>query len=99
MKTQQRSVLVIDVGGTNIKVLATGQKEPVKIPSGPKITAKEMVKAVRNATAGWDYSAVSIGYPGPVVQGHPLSEPRNIGGGWVGFDFKEAFGRPIKMLN
>ena len=99
MKTQHRSVLVIDVGGTNIKVLATGQKEPVKIPSGPKITAKKMVKDVRNATAGWDYSAVSIGYPGPVAHGHPLSEPRNIGGGWVGFDFKKAFGRPIKMLN
>ena len=99
MKTQQRSVLVIDVGGTNIKVLATGQKEPVKIPSGPKMTAKKMVKDVRNATTGWDYSAVSIGYPGPVVHGHPLGEPHNLGGGWVGFDFKKAFGRPIKMLN
>ena len=99
MKTKHRSVLVIDVGGTNIKVLATGQKEPVKIPSGPKMTAKKMVREVKNATAGWDYSAVSIGYPAPVVHGHPLSEPRNLGGGWVGFDFKKAFGRPIKMLN
>src|ERR1035437_8133594 len=99
MKTQQRSVLVIDVGGTNIKVLATGQKEPVKIPSGPKMTAKKMVKEVRDATKDWSYSVVSIGYPAPVVHGHPLSEPHNLGGGWVGFDFRKAFGRPVKIVN
>jgi polyphosphate glucokinase len=99
MKRKHRSVLVIDVGGTHIKVLATGQKVPIKIPSGPKMTAKKMVKDVQKATAGWDYSAVSIGYPGPVVHGHPLTEPHNLGEGWVGFDFKKAFGWPTKLLN
>ena len=99
MQNQQKSILVIDVGGTHIKVLATGQKEPVKIPSGPKMTAKRMAKEVRNATKNWTYSAVSIGYPGPVVHGHPLSEPHNLGGGWVGFDFRKAFGRPVKIVN
>jgi polyphosphate glucokinase len=96
---KQKNILVIDVGGTNIKVLATGQKEPVKIPSGPKMTAKKMVKEVRHATKDWNYSVVSIGYPAPVVHGHPLSEPHNLGGGWVGFDFRKAFGRPVKIMN
>ena len=99
MNKNVKSILVIDVGGTNVKVLATGQKEPIKIPSGPKMTARKMVKEVRKATSGWKYSAVSIGYPGPVVHGRPLSEPRNLAGGWVGFDFKKAFGCPIKIVN
>jgi len=99
MKHERENILVIDVGGTNVKILATGQKEPVKIPSGPKMTAKEMVKLVRAAASDWNYSRVSIGYPGPVVHGHPLSEPHNLGGGWVGFDFRKAFGRPVKIVN
>jgi polyphosphate glucokinase len=99
MPNPHKNILVIDVGGTHIKVLATGQKEPVKIPSGPKITAKKMVKEVRDATKDWHYSVVSIGYPAPVVHGHPLSEPHNLGGGWVGFDFRKAFGRPVKIVN
>lgn len=99
MLKQLRTILVIDVGGTHVKVLASGQKEPVKISSGPKMTAKKMVKAVREATKDWNYSVISIGYPGPVVHGHPLGEPHNLGGGWVGFDFRKAFGRPVKMVN
>jgi polyphosphate glucokinase len=86
------NILVIDVGGTHIKALATGRRKPLKIRSGPKMTAKEMVRMVRQATTGWNYAVVSIGYPGPVLHGKPLSEPRNLGGGWVGFDFKKAFG-------
>jgi len=99
MKKQRQSILVIDVGGTHVKVLATGKKNPVKIPSGRKMTAKKMVKAVLKAAAGWNYSAVSIGYPGPVIHGRPLSEPYNLGGGWVGFDFQKAFGCPVKLTN
>src|SRR5712691_4695170 len=99
MDNHDKKILVIDVGGTNVKVLVTGQKEPVKIPSGPKMTARKMVNDVRKAAAGWEYSGVSIGYPGPVIHGHPLCEPHNLGGGWVGFDFKKALGRPVKILN
>jgi len=99
MPNAQRLILVIDVGGTHVKVLATGQKEPVKIDSGPKMTAKKMVKQVREATKNWNYGVVSMGYPGPVVHGHPLSEPHNLGGGWVGFDFRKAFGRPVRIVN
>jgi polyphosphate glucokinase len=99
METKPKNILVIDVGGTHVKVLATGRKEPVKIISGPKMTAKKMVKEVQEATKDWNYSVVSIGYPAPVVHGHPLCEPHNLGGGWVGFDFRKAFGRPVKIVN
>jgi polyphosphate glucokinase len=92
-------VLVIDVGGSHIKVLATGRKTPLKIPSGPDLTARTMVRRVRKAVAGWRYDAISIGYPGAVLHGKPVSEPRNLGGGWVGFDFRKAFGRPARVIN
>src|ERR1017187_9362401 len=92
-------ILVIDVGGTNIKIIATGRRTRVKITSGPHMTARQMVAAVCAATAGWKYDAVSIGCPGPVVQGRVTVEPVNLGGGWVGFDFKKAFGRPVKVIN
>jgi polyphosphate glucokinase len=99
MEKQQRKILVIDVGGTHIKVLATGQKEETKIDSGPKMTAKRMVREVRDATEHWEYDVVSIGYPGPVIHGHPLSEPHNLGRGWVSFDFRKAFGKPVRITN
>jgi polyphosphate glucokinase len=92
-------VVVIDVGGSHIKVLATGRSTPIKIPSGPKMTASRMVRDVRRAVAGWKYDAVSIGYPGVVLHGKPVSEPRHLGGGWVGFRFKQAFGCPVIVIN
>src|SRR2546430_15121739 len=92
-------VLVIDVGGTHVKVLATGRQKHVQIDSGPSMTPAKMVAAVRAATVGWKYDAVSIGYPGVVVHGRPILEPRHLGSGWRGFDFKKAFGRPVKMVN
>lgn len=94
-----RSVLVVDVGGTNIKVLATGQKAARKIPSGRAMTATRMAKAVKRLTQDWKYDAVVVGYPGPVAGGRVIHEPFNLGGGWVGFDFQKAFGRPVKMVN
>ena len=91
--------LVIDVGGTHVKVLATGHTKRVEIPSGPKMTPAKMVAAVRGATVGWKYDAVSIGYPGAVVHGRPIIEPLHLGSGWVGFDFKKALGRTVKIVN
>jgi predicted NBD/HSP70 family sugar kinase len=91
--------LVIDVGGTNIKVLMTGRRVPVKIPSGRNLTPRAMVRGVREAIAGWKYDNVSIGYPGPVVRGRPLLEPWNLGKGWVAFDYRKAFGRPVRIIN
>jgi predicted NBD/HSP70 family sugar kinase len=92
-------ILVIDVGGTNIKVLASGKRTPIKIPSGPRMTPGIMVKAVLEATAGWEYDVVSIGYPGPVSHGRPVREPWNLGSGWVRFDYKKALHRPVRIIN
>jgi polyphosphate glucokinase len=92
-------VLVIDVGGTHIKLLATGQPEMRKIPSGPELTAAEMTAKVLEATRDWEYEKISVGYPGPVVHGKPLQEPWNLGPGWVDFDFAAHFGKPVKIIN
>lgn len=94
-------ILVIDVGGTNVKVLASGKRTPIKIPSGPHMTPSLMVTEVlaATATAGWQFDAISIGYPGPVSNGRPALEPWNLGKGWVRFDFKKAFRKPVKIIN
>jgi predicted NBD/HSP70 family sugar kinase len=91
--------MVIDIGGTHVKLYGAGRLEAAKIDSGPAMTPKRLVKAVRKVTDGWKYDAISIGYPGPVVHGKPLHDPAHLGKGWVGFDFQKAFGRPVKMIN
>jgi polyphosphate glucokinase len=92
-------VLVIDVGGTSVKILATGQAECRSFPSGATLTPKGMVAEVKKLAADWKYDVLSIGIPGPVLHGRPIAEPRNLGRGWVGFDFAVAFGRPVKIIN
>jgi polyphosphate glucokinase len=94
-----KRVLVVDVGGTSVKILVNGQKVRRSFPSGPKMTPKAMVSGVKRLAADWEYDAVSVGYPGPVFRGTPIAEPRNLGRGWVGFDFARAFGRPAKVIN
>ena len=91
--------LVLDVGGTNVKVLCTGESEPRRVPSGERLTPSTMVTAVRKLTRDWKYDVVSIGIPGPVGVHGPRSEPGNLGGGWVGFDFAAAFERPVRIIN
>jgi polyphosphate glucokinase len=93
------NVLVVDIGGTHVKILATGQKERREFVSGPTLTPKQMVAAVRKAGSGWSYDVLSIGYPGPVLRGRPIAEPHNLGRDWVGFDFEKAFRRPVKVVN
>jgi predicted NBD/HSP70 family sugar kinase len=92
-------VLVIDIGGNSVKVLATGETEPRTFPSGPALTPHEMVSAVHKLTEDWDYDAVSIGYPGRARESRPVLEPNNLGHGWVRFDFKKALGVPFKLVN
>jgi polyphosphate glucokinase len=92
-------VLVVDVGGNHVKFLVTGQETPREFASGPSMTAEEMVSGVLKAAKDWKYEAVSIGYPGAVLRGRPVSEPHNLARGWVGFDFEAAFGCPVKLLN
>src|SRR5271166_3097419 len=93
------NVLAIDVGGTNVKMLASGHEARRKFTSGPTLTAKQMVDEVRKVATDWQYDAVSIGYPGPVLDGRILAEPHNLGKGWVGFNFEKAFNCPVKVVN
>ena len=87
-------VLVVDVGGTHVKVLASGEKAPREFASGPTLTAEQMVAGAKSVASDWKYDAVSLGYPGPVLHGRPVVEPRHLGPGWVGFDYESAFGCP-----
>jgi len=92
-------VLMIDVGGTNVKLMASGHEGRRKVPSGPKLTPSRMVREVLKATEDWEYEAISLGYPSPVVDGKPAREPLNLGGGWLKFDFEKAFKRPVRFIN
>src|SRR5215831_5793493 len=93
------NVLVVDVGGTHVKILASGQKQSREFRSGPKLTAKQMVAGVKKLAKDWKYNAVSIGYPGVVVGNRPVADPYNLGNGWAGFDFGAAFKCPVKVIN
>jgi polyphosphate glucokinase len=93
------NVLAIDIGGTNVKILASGQKAPRKFPSGPDLTPRQMVAGVKRLARGWKFEAVSIGYPGMVIHNRPVAEPRNLGRGWIGFDYRAAFRKPVKIVN
>ena len=92
-------ILVVDIGGNNVKLLVTGQKTPRKVPSAPNLSPGRMVAAIRKATADWKYDAVTIGYPGPVKKGRIEAEPVNLGRGWTRFDFRKAFRRPVRVIN
>src|SRR5271170_422279 len=93
------NVLVVDVGGTHVKVLATGQDQKREFVSGPKLTPKQMVRKVGSLVVDWKYDVISIGYPGPVLRNRPISEPWNLGKGWLGFNFEGAFQCPVKVIN
>lgn len=92
-------VLVVDIGGSHVKILLGGQTEPRRAPSGPRMSPASMVQKVRALAKGWDFDVISIGYPGPVRDGAPVGEPPNLGKGWVGFDYAGAFGKPVKLIN
>lgn len=93
------SILVIDIGGSKLKILASGQTEPRRHLTGPEFTPQMMVEAVRELANGWKYSAISMGYPGQVSDHGPRQEPGNLGPGWVGFDYAAAFDLPVRIIN
>src|ERR1700682_1068036 len=92
-------ILAVDVGGSHVKILATGQKQKREIVSGPRMTARQMVSRVKKLAEGWADDAVSVGFPGPVLHDRPVAEPRNLGPGWLGFAFMSAFGLPVRVIN
>jgi polyphosphate glucokinase len=94
-----KRILVVDIGGTRVKLLVTGQTLKRTMDSGPHLTPRAMVAGVKTLTADWQYDVVSIGVPAPVVRGRVVAEPVNLGKGWLGFDFEEAFARPVKVIN
>ena len=96
---ESRKTLVVDVGGTHVKMLVTGESAPRKFDSGPNMTAGKMVKRVKAATRDWKYERITLGYPGPIINGHPLRGPHNLGSGWMNFNFAKAFGCPVKVIN
>ncbi len=93
------NILVVDIGGTSVKILATKEETPRSFSSGPALTPDQMASRVKMLAEDWEYDVASIGYPGPVVKGRPVEEPRNLGAGWVRFDYEEAFGCPVKLMN
>jgi polyphosphate glucokinase len=93
------NILVLDVGGNNVKMLATGQDTPRKFPTGREFTPEQLVQGVHDTTKDWPYDAISIGIPGPVLAGRVAVQPPNLGRGWLGFDFQAAFGKPVKIIN
>jgi len=93
------NTLVIDVGGSHVKISIGRPKNVLKLPSGRHLTAKRMVIAAKKAIGNRRYDNVSIGYPGPVENGRPAEEPRNLGGGWVRFNYEKAFGKPVRIVN
>lgn len=95
----KKKVLVIDIGGSHVKALATGHRTPVRVASGPELTPRQMVDRIRDATEDWQYDVVTIGYPGPIVNGKIAREPHNLGRGWKRFDFARAFGKPVRLIN
>src|SRR5471032_2534451 len=99
MVLTQMKILAVDVGGSHVKILATGQKQKREIVSGPRMTARQMVSRVKKLARGWAYDVVSVGFPGPVLHNRPVAEPHNLGSGWLGFDFALAFGVPARVIN
>jgi len=92
-------ILVLDVGGSNVKFRVTGQTERSSIPSGPDYTPERLLTDLAAATSGWDYDAVTVGFPAPVIGGRLPFEPQNLGTGWVDFRFDKALGKPVKLIN
>jgi polyphosphate glucokinase len=96
---KRRKILMIDVGGTNVKLMVSGKNEVRKVPSGPAFTAKQMANEVLAATKDWNYDAITIGYPSLIEDGKPVREPLNLGGGWLAFNYEKVFKKPVRFIN
>jgi predicted NBD/HSP70 family sugar kinase len=95
---KKKKILVIDIGGTHVKLMLS-RDDKRKFDSGPRMTPKQMVAKIKEAIAGWKFNAISIGFPAPVRNGRITREPKHLGKGWVGFDFRKALGKPVSIIN
>src|SRR4029453_14266565 len=96
---RMKKILVINVGGSNVKMMISQEEKRRKFESGPKLTPEEAVKQIKNATSDWDFDAVAIGFPAPVRDGKIMKDPKHLGKNWVGFDFAKALGKPVRIIN
>jgi polyphosphate glucokinase len=94
-----QKILVVDAGGSNIKLMVSGSEERIKFESGPRFTPRALMAGIRKVAGDWDYEAVSLGLPTPIVRDLPAREPNNLGRGWMKFDYAAAFGKPVKLIN
>ncbi len=94
-----KKILVIDVGGSNVKMMISAEGKRRRFPSGPRLGPREAVAQIKKATSDWSFSAIAIGFPAPVRAGKILSDPKHLGKGWPGFDFRKAFGKPVRVIN
>src|SRR5437868_5511042 len=92
-------IIVIDIGGTHVKMSVTGYSEVRQFPSGPDMTPMRRMEEIKANVADWEYDVVSIGYPGPVLHNKPLLEPKHLSGGWIEFDFAGQFQKPVRIIN
>ena len=99
MPNERNKILVIDVGGSNVKMMISQEEKRRKFPSGPKIGPEEAVEQIRETTSDWSFDAISIGFPAPVREGKIMNDPKHLGKGWAGFDFAKALGKPVRLIN
>jgi hypothetical protein len=96
---KKKKVLVIDIGGSNVKLMISDRVKRRKFPSGPGLTPRRFVTETKKAVTGWKFDTVAIGFPAPVIKGKIAVEPKNLGNGWTRFDFRKAFGKPVRVMN
>lgn len=94
-----KKILVVDVGGSNVKMMISQEEKRRKFPSGPKLGPEEAVDQIKEATSDWSFDAISIGFPAPVREGKILIDPKHLGKNWAGFDFAKALGKPVRIIN
>lgn len=95
---KKKKILVVDVGGTGVKLMIS-RRQKRKFASGPRMGPKQMMSELKEVVDGWKFDAVSIGFPSPVRNGRILKDPKHLGKGWIGFNFRKAFGKPVRVIN
>jgi len=94
-----KDILVIDVGGSNVKLMISQRVKRRKFESGPEMSPRRLVSETKKLVEDWKFRAIAIGFPAPINNGKIADEPKHLGKGWVGFDLRKAFGKPVRLIN